>query len=444
MKRLELMVANGKLAGRRFAVGDGGLRLGRSSSNDIAVRDEQLSRNHCLFEPVGATDIQVTDLASANGTFVNGTAAGTAPVLLHLGDLVTVGSTVLSVVGDQPLPKEGEPVGGGTEAGQGVDLGLGEPSADAPAPSSEVRRSPLMKVLWLAVVVLAGAAIYLILTTQATLVPAPVAALAEESKPVVVEVRYEKVEATLEGIFRYELTFARDGMLRVTLDDTKENRHPRIEPKALSAAATNELNAVLSLDALREIDREYVGPDPEEGVLDSRVLQVVYTTAARRIRVVNAELPEAFRAVCEKLEAFSNNELGIHAIQYSREKLVSLAEESIAVGKAKWEDRDVQHGNLFGSAKAYQEAIYYLETVDPKPPCIREAREGLATAKAELERRYGDQRFAVDRAIRLSDWDAARRELSVLLEMIPDRRDDRNREATAKLIDVEKRMKGNK
>ena len=208
--------------------------------------------------------------------------------------------------------------------------------------------------------------------------------------------------------------------------------------------ATNELNRILSREALRGVDREYVGPEPDDGALESRVLKVVYTTSVRRIRVINAELPEVFRTICEKLEAFSNNELGIHAIQYSREKLVKLAEEEIAVGKAKWEDREVQYGNLFGSAKAYQEAIYYLETVDPKPPCIQEARDGLKSATEELERRYGDQRFAVDRAIKLADWETARRELSILLEMIPDRKDDRNREASAKLVDVEKRLKGGK
>ena len=436
MKRLELMVVNGKLAGRRFAVGDGGLRLGRSSSNDISIPDEQLSRNHCLFEPVGATDVQVTDLASANGTLVNGKAIGPTPVLLRLGDLVGIGGTVVSVVGDQPQQEDEK----------SVDLGLDAPPSaeEGVPPTSAPRRPPLLKVLWLLTVLIACAAIYLVLTTPVQSDAPAVSQLEESTRPAVVEVRYEKVEATTEGIFRYELTFARDGLLRVTLDDTKENRHPRIEPKALSAAATNELNDILSRDALREVDREYVGPDPEEGSLESRVLQIVYTTAARRIRVVNAELPEAFRAVCERLEAFSNNELGIHAIQYSREKLVSLAEESVAVGKAKWEDRDVQYGNLFASAKAYQEAIYYLETVDPKPPCVREARVGLETAKAELERRYGDQRFAVDRAIKLEDWDNARKELSVLLEMIPDRRDDRNREAMAKLVDVEKRTKGGK
>ena len=71
-KRPDLVITNGEMSGRRFAVGPGALRLGRSSSNDIHIPDEELSRNHCLFEPVGETGIRVTDLASANGTLVNG------------------------------------------------------------------------------------------------------------------------------------------------------------------------------------------------------------------------------------------------------------------------------------------------------------------------------------------------------------------------------------
>jgi pSer/pThr/pTyr-binding forkhead associated (FHA) protein len=78
MKRPELMVMSGALAGQRFVVGEGGIRLGRSSSNDIHIPDEELSRNHCLFEPVGEDGIRVTDLASANGTLVNGAALGEA------------------------------------------------------------------------------------------------------------------------------------------------------------------------------------------------------------------------------------------------------------------------------------------------------------------------------------------------------------------------------
>ena len=423
------MIMNGALNGQRFAVKEGGLRLGRSSSNDIHVPDEELSRNHCLFEAIGESGIRVTDLASANGTLVNGTMLGGDPVDLKLGDLIEVGKTVISVVGDQPLPKS-----------DGVDLGLG---GDTKPAASVRRRSPLANVLWLVAVLVMGGAIYLMLVTpQGTEEPAPVAIA--EAEPVVREVLYEKVEATLDAIFRYEMTVSPDGLICVTLDDTKENRHPTIPAKQLGERAMKDLNEILPLNALREFDREYVGLEPDPPALTSWRLKVVYTTAARSIRIVNTQEPEPFRAIREKLEAFSKNELGIHAIQYPRAKLVELAEESVALGKAKWEDRDVQHGNLFAAVSAYREAIFYLETVDPKPDCIAEAHRGLETAQKELERRYGDQRFLADRAINLGQWETAQRELAVLLEMVPDRDDARNREASAKLIDVEKRMKGGK
>ena len=424
------MITNGTLAGRRFEVGEGGLRLGRSSSNDIHVPDEELSRNHCLFEPIGECGIRVTDLASANGTLVNGTVLGADPVELKIGDLIEVGKTVISVVGDQPLP-----------ASDGIDLGLGD--SKGPAAPSVRRRSPIAGLLWVVAVLVAGGAICLMLTApQGSEELTPVEIV--EEKPVVQEVRYEKVEATRDGIFRYEMTVSSDGMIRVSLDDTRENRHPAIPPKRLSEGAQKELNEILSQDALREIDREYVGLEPDPPALTSWRLKVVYTTAVRSIQIVNAQEPEQFRAIREKLETFSKNELGIHAIQYPRAKLVALAEESVALGKAKWEDRDVQHGNLFAAVSAYREAIFYLETVDPKPDCIHDARKGLKAAQVELERRYGDQRFLADRAINLGQWETAQRELAILLEMIPDRNDDRNREAAAKLIDVEKRMKGGK
>ena len=73
-KRPDLLVTNGELAGKTFSVGAGGLRLGRSSSNDIHIADEELSRNHCLFEAVGDDVVRLTDLASANGTILNGRA----------------------------------------------------------------------------------------------------------------------------------------------------------------------------------------------------------------------------------------------------------------------------------------------------------------------------------------------------------------------------------
>ena len=49
-----------------------------------------------------------------------------------------------------------------------------------------------------------------------------------------------------------------------------------------------------------------------------------------------------------------------------------------------------------------------------------------------------------EKAARQEAWNAERVAALSLLEMVPDRADDRNREASAKLIDVEKRLKGGK
>ena len=78
-KRPEIEITSGALSGKRFAVPQEGLRLGRSSSNDIHIPDEELSRNHCLFEAVGEDGIRLTDLASANGTLLNGSPLGNDP-----------------------------------------------------------------------------------------------------------------------------------------------------------------------------------------------------------------------------------------------------------------------------------------------------------------------------------------------------------------------------
>lgn len=430
-KRPQLLVTNGELAGQTFAVGPGGLRLGRSSSNDIHISDGELSRNHCLFEAVGEDGVRLTDLASANGTIVNGRLLGSEPADLNPGDLIEVGSTVLKVVGDdQDLV---------------VDLGLGASSGAEPAEgAAEARkRSPLMNVLWVVAVLVGLLAIGVVLFAPSP-APEPAPESVKDETPELEEAWYERVDASQNGIFRYELAYTPDGQLRVTVDDVPgENRHLS-KSEVLGEGARAELAAILDFKAIREIDREYIGVEPDPPALSSWTLKVVYSTRARTIRIVNMHEPEAFRAIREKLEAFSKNQLGVWALQYSRDKLISLAEDAVRLGRSKWEDRDVQHGNLFGAVMAFREALFYLETVNPKPECAEVARKGLDDSLAELGRRYADQRFKADRAINMGQWDTARRELSVLVEMVPDRTDDRNREATAKLVDVEKRLKGGK
>ena len=134
-------------------------------------------------------------------------------------------------------------------------------------------------------------------------------------------------------------------------------------------------------------------------------------------------------------------ELGAWALQYSSEKLQAMSAEAVRTADAKWNERDVQHGNLSAAIKAYDEAVVYLDTVNPKPAGYEELLAKRRKAQDELDRRYRDQRFLVDRAVNLGDWAAARRELRILCDMVPDERDPRHAEASAKLVDVENRQK---
>lgn len=427
--RPELVILNGEMKGRRFALTGVTLRLGRSSSNDIHVPDEELSRNHCLFEASGESGLRVTDLASANGTRVNGSLISTDPVELKEGDLIEVGQTLISV-GEPPKAKGVVDLGLETKA-EGASVG---------ATASEAKkRPPLLNLLWVAAVLLPIAAIVTILWTpveEPEKRPSPVA-----EEPEVREITYEKVKADSTGIFRYALTAKADGQISVKIDDTTNNRHVPPKTKNLTAEGLEELNQILAYRAVSSLDAVYSGPEPDPPALESYILRVVYSTRVKTIEIRNTPAPDAFAAIREKLESFSKSELGVWAIAYSREKLIELAEDKVRLGTLKWEDRDVKYENLAMAIEAFEEARFYLETVNPKPACFAEAAEGLSKAKAELDKRYTDQRFLADRALNLSQWETARDELKILLEMVPDRKDDRNRDARQKLVSAENNLK---
>jgi serine protease Do len=86
-----VVVTRGPLAGRRYAVGTE-LIVGRQGA-DLLIDDPQVSRRHAV---VRASDgqLQVEDLGSANGTFVNG-ARVEGPQPLFDGDEIGIGPVVL-------------------------------------------------------------------------------------------------------------------------------------------------------------------------------------------------------------------------------------------------------------------------------------------------------------------------------------------------------------
>ncbi|MBM3770758.1 MAG: FHA domain-containing protein [Acidimicrobiia bacterium] len=78
-----------------FRVAPGAIKtLGRAPRADFVVDAALVSRVHCRLE-VSDDRIDVTDLKSTNGTFVNGTRIDRAPV--RSGDLLRVGRLALKV-----------------------------------------------------------------------------------------------------------------------------------------------------------------------------------------------------------------------------------------------------------------------------------------------------------------------------------------------------------
>lgn len=435
MTKKELLVLEGPLTGQRFAVTESGLRLGRSSSCEITISDPALSRNHCLFELRDGA-IWITDLASANGTAVNGTELGADSRALEVGDRIVVGDTTVGVVA------EGKSYVAPTASAASsprIDLGFGEANpSQEPAPHT-MRRLLLWSVAFCTVAVAAVLVLRDFRRGESGDESSPRSL--SVAAPVLYTVSYEKVEASTNGIYRYALTVDRKGKMTVTIDDVpKENRHVS-KWKNLSGDALSRLGKIFEAEAFYKLDPAYTGTPLQANTLDSLTLRVVRSDVAVAVTVENTQEPDAFRKVREELETFSKNEMGLWAIQYSTEKLLELSAESRRIGDSKWQERDAQYGNLAAALAAYNEAIVHLETVDPKPgdySTLVKRREDVAAA---LQKAYSSRQFQVDRAMNLQDWSTAQRELRILCELVPDPADPRHAEADRKLRDVESRMK---
>ena len=76
----------------------GPVTVGRSSTAEIQLIDEKVSREHCRFTPDGAK-VTVEDLGSHNGTYVNGEKIS-GPRTLAAGDEVAVGDSLFAFDGE--------------------------------------------------------------------------------------------------------------------------------------------------------------------------------------------------------------------------------------------------------------------------------------------------------------------------------------------------------
>jgi hypothetical protein len=128
---VDLIVRQGPEAGRRFAITEQEVTVGRHAGCDIQVDDPGVSRQHARIT-WRETGYAIEDLGSANGTFVNGERL-TASRLLKDGDAIGLGQAVLfDFRAAEPVPSEEMPT-----MADAVAPPAGKP---APPPARGLRR----------------------------------------------------------------------------------------------------------------------------------------------------------------------------------------------------------------------------------------------------------------------------------------------------------------
>ena len=96
-----LLVISGSDEGRRIAVPASGVVLGRDGrASSVFGTDSRVSRRHARLSMTDNGSVQVEDLGSTNGTFINGTAIY-EPSLLGISDVLRIGDVEMRLANGQ-------------------------------------------------------------------------------------------------------------------------------------------------------------------------------------------------------------------------------------------------------------------------------------------------------------------------------------------------------
>jgi predicted component of type VI protein secretion system len=88
-----LTVRQGPVPGKVFELAKDVMTIGRDVNNDLVINDSEVSRNHARLTSQSGGYL-IEDLASTNGTFVNGQRL-IGPKLLNSSDVVGLGETIV-------------------------------------------------------------------------------------------------------------------------------------------------------------------------------------------------------------------------------------------------------------------------------------------------------------------------------------------------------------
>jgi pSer/pThr/pTyr-binding forkhead associated (FHA) protein len=122
---------------------EGAVVLGRGSTSDHRIADDEISRKHCRID-CGPGGLTVSDLGSYNGTFVNGEEIGENRALKP-GDRIEIGTSVLTVgePGHALLHRDGEGAVHREEGARNPPEGRGRETTQAQGHPRGIPRRPI-------------------------------------------------------------------------------------------------------------------------------------------------------------------------------------------------------------------------------------------------------------------------------------------------------------
>ncbi len=475
---MKLRILQGRRRGREYSVGKDPVTIGRAPQCDVIIPDDQLvSSEHADVRMDENGQLVIRDLESVNGTEVNGQSIDES--VLKPGDEIAIGSTIFEVIEEadrraretepppppkrspateklpvvtkptveeveeeeeeeRPRRKKKEEVEEVEEAVEEVpaELNFGDkPKRPAKKPSAPIgRRLMSLGLTAVLAIVAIGGGLYVWKEVQRSM-PQVVSSIGGDTRRA--DLFYEKVQASTHNIFRFALRIRGD-TVTVNADDLKQRRHVQREKK-VGEGIIIELIRQIENGGFDKLERAKFGGLPADQQ-EMLVIELTRGTRVKRVEVENNIAPTPFIVAQKVLEDFAQTELGIPAITRSREELIKEANEAYLRGKQLFEQRDVADANLYDAIKAFQLVQINLEIIEPKPPNYVMAVQNEAIAKDMLDEKIKNLRFIAEQAMRLSEWAKAQPALSEIMARIPDREDERYKEADRKLIGVQRHL----
>lgn len=457
MKEYRLTIISGNSVGKAQILNSFPITLGRSSKNDFSIPDELLSRHHCSID-MRDNELWLTDLASANGTAVNGKIID--EVRINPGDLIQLGDTTLklteadenaTIATPAPAPT---PTIHPTEIPEiknqapkishdgKIDLGLNSsPSQEdiATQKKNNIQSIKNLAIVAIATIIIVGigmAILNMFINKEEKPATAQIVKL-ERS----LEFHYCEIEATDSNIFRYELKLSKDGYLTATIDDIAQSRHIN---KKTETPISNEL----TLELLKKIEQsgfsslaDIYEDSNKQGEWNEVCITIINTKDAKTVTVLNKQLPDAFSIVRDEIRDFAETELDLKSIYYSKEKLEQLAAESLELADKFYAEMEIASDNLFKAILNYSKTIDYLENISPKPEAYSIAFEKKRETEALMEKILKEKEFEIAHAKGITDWETVAEYLRELCAMIPDRHDPRYKEYNRQLLQAEDRIR---